>query len=573
MSLAPTDYSHFSAKHENLLDQYAALIRFKQGVYESLAMRAMVSTLKVKEALARGIKVSPVSVIISEACELAAKAGITDDGSVKAIKRYLKSVASSARRLGRSRTGRSRTSKSPSEKVIDAAITNRRTEIEGDLAQIPSSIDKARAALAHEILLEGDDGPPDALCVFGVEESRRRFKDSIARRRQDLLSGKAMQTSARGYEPYWYTSYLRYYEIFEPKDARELLLSEAREFGDEVRQFAATVHSGGENAAFEFPRFVDLMVAYARCRTVRHVLLPIARRATPSVLRLQRRNGAWSDWSRGAQDKGPPSLVDDAGTTSGAILFFARYGSAEEAKDACTRGQRWLVGAQAEDGSWSSTNSGSPTLPISTTTQVLEALRYTDMPSDHPSIARGERFLLQHQRAPGLWWEKSGLWETHLTAQVVEYFQSRAERPGTLNSYLASARSLLLKSEQLVLSEDYTDGPLATVAAYHGLEHFLYGCLLHMDSDELIHADAKGTTIGFNAAFGAFERTLKERAILAKGSRLPYRQQLQHLGAKRDMFIHRAETISVADAFGFVSTCRAFVQRYDLAVLGFRLYE
>jgi hypothetical protein len=95
--------------------------------------------------------------------------------------------------------------------------------------------------------------------------------------------------------------------------------------------------------------------------------------------------------------------------------------------------------------------------------------------------------------------EKSGLWQTHVTAHVIEYFQSRAECPGTVNSYLKSARSLLLKSEQLTLSEDHADGPLATAAAYHGLEHFLYGCLLQMEPDEPIYADTKGATNGFNA--------------------------------------------------------------------------
>ena len=33
------------------------------------------------------------------------------------------------------------------------------------------------------------------------------------------------------------------------------------------------------------------------------------------------------------------------------------------------------------------------------------------------------------------------------------------------------------------------------------------------------------------------------------------------------------ETISAADAFGFVATCRASVQRYDLSLLGFRLCD
>jgi hypothetical protein len=406
-----------------------------------------------------------------------------------------------------------------------------------------------------------------------VEDARVRFKDSVRRRRQDLLSGKAMSTSARGYEPYWYTSYLRYYETFEPKDARALILSEARNIEDEMRQISSTVDSGGESAAYELPRFLDLMFAYGRCRTIRHALIPIARRALPTVLRLQKPDGAWPDWKRTKRDNVAPPLVADSATTACAVVFLSRYGSVDEGEAALIRSQHWLINAQAEDGSWRSDASGGANLPISTTTLVLEALKYTGIPVDHPTISHGERFLIGHQQSPGLWWEKSGLWQTHVTAQVIEYFQSRAERPGTVNSYLKSARSLLLKSEQLTLSEDHADGPLATAAAYHGLEHFLYGCLLQMEPDEPIYADTKGATIGFNAALGVFERTLQKRGQLKANARLPYRQQLQYLGAKRDMFIHRAEPISASDAFAFVATCRAFVQRYDLSVLGFRLCE
>jgi hypothetical protein len=574
MTSSSADYSRFATQHQSLLEQFSALLEFKQGVYNWLAMHAMASVMRAKSETTTAAKPLRMPTIISRACSLASAAGIGDERTTKAVRQYLRSVAASARRMGKGKIGpRPRMVKSHSEKIIDEAVSRRRAAIEGELEGIPPSIDKARAALAHEVLREdgNDDGPPDALCAFGLEEARARFKDAVRHRRQNLLSGNAMSTSARGYEPYWYTSYLRYYEAFEPKDARSLILGEARDIEDEMRQSASAVNSGGEIAAHELSRFLDLMFAYGRCRTVRHVLAPIARRALPSVLRSQRSNGAWADWKRQSGDNEKVTFVDDSGTTACAVLFISRYGSQEERQEVFTRSQRWLVDTRCEDGSWRS-NRGAG-LPISTTTLVLEALKQTGIPADHPAVSQGERFLILHQQPPGLWWEKSGTWDTHITAQVIEYFQSRAERPGTLNSYLKSARSLLLKSEYLALSEDDTDGPLATAAAYHGVEHFLYGCLLQMDSDQEIYADKKGTTIGFNEALGALERTLQERGQLPARARLPYRQQLQYLGTKRDMFIHRAESISVGDAFGFVATCRAFVERYDSQILGFRLCD
>jgi Squalene-hopene cyclase N-terminal domain len=506
---------------------------------------------------------------------LAVSAKIEDAQSLKAVQQYLTSAASSARRLVKpSSTSRRKRvlRKSPSEKTIDEAISRRRLAIERDLSKIPSSVEKAWAALAYEVVSQPqDDGPPDALYAFGVDEARKRFKTNIAYRRQNLLSGKALASSARGYEQYWFTSYLRYYETFEPKDARALLLSEAASIEDEMRDSAALTTIVGDHGVYSVPHFLDLMVAYGRCRIVRNGLFRIARRAIPSILKWQRAGGAWTNFepSRGS---GNPLLVEDPSSTAAAVIFLARYASAQERDAAFSRSRTWLIGAQNADGSWSIRPLRRTGLPISTTVNVLEALRLIGIPADHPAVWRGEEFLIKQQQPPGLWWEKSGRWETHMTAQILEYFQLRGERVVALNSYLQSARSLLLKSEQLTLSEDNADGPLATVSAYHGVEHFLYGCLLEMDANELIYAE-KGSTIGFNSALGVLERTLKEVGKLGINARLPYRQQLQHLATKRDMFIHRAEAISMEEAFGFVAMCRAFIQRFDSIILGFRLCE
>jgi hypothetical protein len=576
--MIPSDsnYSSNAIKHQRLLEEYGALIRFKVTIYGRLSMYAMASTVRRRIEPSQKAKLPAASRVISEAHELATNAGIDDPQSLRAIQQYIKAVASSARLLVKPSTTlrtRSVKKKSVSERVIDEAIARRRLAIERELKEIPQSIEKAWAALAHEILSETeDDGPPDALCAFGADESRKRFKANIERRRQDLLSGKALSVSAREYEQYWYTSYLRYYETFEPKDARALLLSEAGDIEDEMRNAAAMVTVPGEHGVYALPHFLDQMFAYGRCRTVRNGLFRIARRAIPAVLKWQKAGGAWSNFEQSRRSDTPIPLIDDPSSTAAAVTLLARYASAQERDSALARSQTWLVKAQNENGSWNSQPMRGAGLPVSTTVQVLEALRLTGIPADHPAVSRGEEFLIEQQQPPGLWWEKSGRWETHVTAQILEYFQSRTERPSAVNSYLQSARSLLLKSEQLTLSEDNADGPLATVAAYHGLEHFLYGCLLEMDANELIYAE-KGFSIGFNAALGVLERALRDGGKLGANVRLPYRQQLQHLAAKRDMFIHRAEAISMAEAFGFVATCRAFVQRFDLIVLGFRLCE
>jgi hypothetical protein len=203
MSSSSSEYSRFASQHQSLLDQYSALVEFKQGVYNRLALHAMSGAMRGKSGAPTVGNPMRMSQIISHVSSLASSSGIDDQRTIKAIRQYLKSVAASARRTGKGKLSRRpRRMKSQSEKIIDEAISRRRAAIEGELAGIPPSVDKARAALAHEILGgdSNDDGPPDALSAFGLEEARARFKDSVKRRRQNLLSGEAIRASARGYD-------------------------------------------------------------------------------------------------------------------------------------------------------------------------------------------------------------------------------------------------------------------------------------------------------------------------------------------------------------------------------------
>src|SRR5262245_30158596 len=151
MASSPSDYSLFATRHLTLLDQYAALIAFKQAVYGGLSMQAMATVMRHR-MLAAGVQKLPrMSVIVAKACELASGAGIGEAETTKAVRRYRQSVAASGSRMKKGKIGRPRRGKSPSEKIIDAAIARRRAAIERDLSEIPPSIEKARAAIAHEI--------------------------------------------------------------------------------------------------------------------------------------------------------------------------------------------------------------------------------------------------------------------------------------------------------------------------------------------------------------------------------------------------------------------------------------
>jgi hypothetical protein len=157
------------------------------------------------------------------------------------------------------------------------------------------------------------------------------------------------------------------------------------------------------------------------------------------------------------------------------------------------------------------------------------------------------------------------------TALAVEYLQAKNERGVLPNGYLLSAKRLIVKSEQLCITGEASDAQLAVIAAYHGIEHFLYGVMLLDHLAEFHRADGK--TIGFQDAIGEFQRMIKRRNIIKDSDGLPYRTQLMQMALERDNFIHQSTYISVFNAERHIECARRFVQRFDSVLLGFPLVD
>jgi hypothetical protein len=571
-----------------VLEELHAVLDFSRDIYRGIPFFFLESAVK-DNRLTKAEAMTQLNALTVEFQQRAARVGI-NGGKIEAAiaaftrenTRTVTKLVTKDRKVTTSRTSKSEPprrakKRSAADQTLSAAIQTRRGEIEAKLSEIPASIGKTENALAFDIRREPkSDDPPDALCAFGPD-ARGRFKESVAERRQALLGGDLMGASARrGWETFWYVQYMRYVEAFEPIDGRDLLLAECEAFKSEFREKAASVlvwkATTGEHTVYELPVLLEVAWSYSRCRALRHFLFPIARRIVRWVLQWQRPDGAWPAFDYSAVHKTKhPKLYPDPETTAQAVIFLSIFGRAPEIETAIEKASKWLIEAQREDGLWR--RHGKFGWPLLTTLLVLDALRRSSTPIDHPSIARGEAALFSLQKPTGHWWEEECLWPSYISSLAVEYFQVRTHRGTAQNSYLTSARALLIKAEQMVLAEDDGDASLATAAAYHGVEHFLYGCILELNADESIQADNKGTTIGLGEALSAMERALKKKGLLEQHSGLPYRVQLKQLGSKRDMFIHRAEPVMKRDAISYVSTCRAFVERFDVPILGARLCD
>ncbi len=129
-----------------------------------------------------------------------------------------------------------------------------------------------------------------------------------------------------------------------------------------------------------------------------------------------------------------------------------------------------------------------------------------------------------------------------------------------------------MKSEELFITNDQTNGNSALVAAYHGLEHFLYGALLQLDGSAKISGD-DGKTIGFREALTQFRALARKSGWVPAAGGLPHETQLRELAASRDFLVHRGQQSAPKDVEQRLMAARRFVLHFDLKVLAFRLLD
>jgi hypothetical protein len=208
---------------------------------------------------------------------------------------------------------------------------------------------------------------------------------------------------------------------------------------------------------------------------------------------------------------------------------------------------------------------------VRTTIVVLDALRRAEAPLDHPAIVAGEKKLIECQDPTGHWLVK-GFWDDYGTSLAAEYLRSREQRGELPNSYLSSAKALIAKAEQLCLASTTSDARLALIAAYHGLEHLLYGLTLYKDEQAQI-LRPNGDTCGFREALTVFAGVAQRLGIIEADKKLPLDTQLRQLASTRDHIVHQATSVTVEEAERYIAQVRSFVRALDAKVLGFPLLD
>lgn len=416
----------------------------------------------------------------------------------------------------------------------------------------------------------------DELSDQRIGSEIRRWKQDYKRNRGDTKAGKAFDPDS---EVFWVSADFR--------DAEDAIsryrFRECFEVGgfdttfDEVeRAFAASLVDGlDENEIISsgkrhvgsphFPVVFSLWLI-SRSSILRNRIRAFVDIGLTRVASWQSLEGWWSRPGAGVESS-PSTYV-----TALCSLVLTKLASSTRLRENATLGLKWLLRQQEPDGYWSDTRGrkgGSNLEPdLITTLWALEGLIRGGVPNATRSTDLGTSWLLSQQREFGDW-NSAGFDYVWVTTLVLEYLQLHASKPQQVDPYMHLAKGLIDRGIQLSYEETTESARLAIVAAYHGLEAFLYSILgLPKINKQIFRLGAKGETIGFRAALDEFQRHLQAQGVLPSGSPVRNRNELDRMAHFRDEIVHKALDVTAAEARTLTDAALRFATYY-CSVLGY----
>jgi hypothetical protein len=197
-----------------------------------------------------------------------------------------------------------------------------------------------------------------------------------------------------------------------------------------------------------------------------------------------------------------------------------------------------------------------------TTALALEAIRRSGLAVELEEIKLAEAWLLIEQEASGAWQSPDAA-EGEVTTIVLNYFSRRSAFLPQVDGFFLMARDFFRKADELALDGGANDRRLATIAAVHAMEMFLYGLFERRpDLGLSAYRDNGVETIGPREALRTLQESLYQAGLLVQPRRLAFRDQVMSLISRRDGIIHRAHEISAEELQIGLKHVRAFIDHY-----------
>jgi hypothetical protein len=291
-------------------------------------------------------------------------------------------------------------------------------------------------------------------------------------------------------------------------------------------------------------------------------------------------DGSWSDYriQEPAGEDAKTGLKLSRGrrsihTTALCALALCKLSISDEQFSAGVRGAKWLLDQQDPAGYWNDEYVDGEELKtkpsLLTTVRAVEAIIRSEIEGVEHAIEAGLAWVVGQQDELGTW-DVPGIPYPLTTITVLQLTALYDAHAVFSDPLLVMAKGMLQQSYQLSLVDNINTARLSVIAAYHGLEAFLYSVLSNPPVN-MSYFDKKRPmmTIGFRAALDELEAYLHAVGALAAGQSIEQRANLDQLANYRDQIVHKCIPIPQATCSILIGSAWDFARVNSVRMRGF----
>jgi len=260
-------------------------------------------------------------------------------------------------------------------------------------------------------------------------------------------------------------------------------------------------------------------------------------------------------------------------TTALSCVVMLKLSRSNRQLERAMRGVQWLAKQQQPSGAWTEVIHRNQELiqepDLFTTLLAAEAIRASGLHGYDHTLSMADSWIMSQQGSDGTWKNKIFPFPL-MTVLVVEYFERRRPPLSNLGNYLSIARDFILRSRELALEDNENSRRLAIVAAFQGIEVFLYGCLSHPSVNIKVFEKAS-RTIGMGKALDELEKYLQKTGVLKPGQSIEYRNSLDKLTYYRNEIVHKGASIGGKEARELTEATARFSELICQRIFGYSL--
>lgn len=480
-----------------------------------------------------------------------------------------------------------------STRSLESFVQSHRENVESEIRSIPNTPDKARDAFLALIEVEAfadtdqvydvmvllsDEVPSETIAtvVRNWKEEAREHRDSPFPMSDMFWVSRDFMQTIDGVSGYRFREHFGVGEFeLAFAEVESMLAGSLLEGSSGIE--ANFIPFSGDTKLTSVP--YDLWLV-SRSRNLPNRIRDFVNIALRRIAAWQYPEGWWTDFQLREPVSEEPKTglkrsryLPNTYTTALCSLCLLKLSIAEPLKQKGVLGAKWLLERQNPEGSWSRehiSKNGIVTRPhLFVTLLSLEAIARSGIENVEHSIELGLEWIMQQQNDLGMW-DDGGFPFPFMTVLALEVIKSKDDfsRKRTLDPYLSMSRDFLNRSVQFSLEENSNSHRLAIIAAFQGIEAFLYSALGH-PSVNIKTFEKENETIGMRKALTRFQTYLQDKGEIKRGEVISYRNSLDTLAYLRDQVVHKGIDMTQSTCRPLIDDALRFAAKYSSEIFGF----